>query len=41
MRREFMKPAKSKKALQHLPTFNSESEERDFWEREDSTEYID
>lgn len=36
-----MKPAKSKKALQHLPTFNSESEERDFWEREDSTEYID
>ena len=36
-----MKPTMSKKGLKPLPAFNSESEERDFWGKADSTEYID
>lgn len=36
-----MKAKKSKKALKPLPALLSEDEERDFWGREDSTEYVD
>ncbi len=36
-----MKPMMSKKGLKPLPAFSSEGQERDFWEHEDSTEYID
>lgn len=31
----------SKRALKKVPTFKNEEEERDFWSREDSTEYVD
>lgn len=30
-----------KKALRKIPTFRSESEERDFWETHDSVDYVD
>jgi predicted DNA binding CopG/RHH family protein len=30
-----------KKKLKTIPTFKTEAEERVFWERQDSTEYID
>ena len=30
-----------KKKLKTIPTFNTEAEERVFWERHDSTEYLD
>lgn len=36
-----MKPNRHKPALKPLPVFRSENEERDFWGREDSTEYLD
>ena len=36
-----MKPAKSKKNLKTLPVFRSEETERNFWTREDSTDYVD
>ena len=36
-----MKPIKREKELKPLPPFSSEQDERDFWGREDSTEYID
>ncbi len=36
-----MSPKKNKKRLKSLPTFPSESDERDFWKKEDSTEYFD
>ncbi|MGD0129709.1 MAG: BrnA antitoxin family protein [Terriglobia bacterium] len=36
-----MKPKRHKPVLKPLPVFRSESEERDFWGREDSTEYLD
>ena len=36
-----MKPTKNKSSLKPLPTFSSESAERDFWGREDSTQYLD
>ena len=39
-----MKPMKRKKhpkTLKNLPAFRSEEEERNFWAREDSTDYID
>ena len=29
------------KDLKDIPTFNSEAEEREFWAKQDSTEYID
>lgn len=29
------------KELKEIPTFQSEEEEREFWAREDSTEYLD
>jgi len=29
------------KKLKEIPTFQSEEEEREFWAREDSTEYLD
>ncbi|MGO9270463.1 MAG: BrnA antitoxin family protein [Terriglobia bacterium] len=32
---------KGKKKLKAIPEFKSESEERDFWAHEDSTDYID
>ena len=36
-----MKLKKHKAVRKPLPTFHSEDEERDFWGREDSTEYLD
>ena len=36
-----MKPKRHKTVLKPLPAFRSENEERDFWGREDSTEYLD
>jgi predicted DNA binding CopG/RHH family protein len=36
-----MKPVKSKRNLKPLPTLKSEEDERNFWAREDSTDYID
>jgi predicted DNA binding CopG/RHH family protein len=36
-----MKLKRSKKGLKPVPVFQSESEERDFWNRADSTEYLD
>ena len=36
-----MKPMRNKKGLKPLPVLNSEDAERDFWGREDSTQYID
>lgn len=30
-----------KKKLKPIPKFNSEKEEREFWQRVDSTEYVD
>jgi predicted DNA binding CopG/RHH family protein len=33
--------AKPKSALQKIPTFKSEEDERQFWETADSTQYID
>jgi predicted DNA binding CopG/RHH family protein len=33
--------AKSRRALKKAPVFRSEAEERAFWERTDSTEYVD
>lgn len=30
-----------KKALKKIPKFNSEKEEREFWQTHDSTEYVD
>jgi len=36
-----MKPMRNKKSLMPLPAFSSEDEERDFWAREESTQYID
>lgn len=30
-----------KRALKRIPTFRSEDEEREFWARADSTEYVD
>jgi predicted DNA binding CopG/RHH family protein len=32
---------KSKRPLKKIPTFKNEEEERDFWSREDSTDYVD
>ena len=29
------------KPNKHIPEFSSESEEREFWDRNDSTEYLD
>jgi uncharacterized DUF497 family protein/predicted DNA binding CopG/RHH family protein len=40
-RRVFMKPMMNKKSLKTLPTFRSEEEERNFWGRKDSADYID
>src|SRR5438477_1035645 len=36
-----MKPMMNKKSLKTLPTFKSEEEERNFWARRDSADYID
>lgn len=36
-----MTTTKGTKKLKTIPTFKSESEERDFWAHEDSTDYID
>ena len=36
-----MKPMRNKKGLKPLPAFNSEDQERDFWGREDSAQYVD
>ncbi len=36
-----MAAMKSTKKLKTIPAFKSEGEERDFWEHEDSTDYID
>ena len=36
-----MKPMRNKKSLKTLPTFRSEEEERNFWTRKDSADYID
>jgi predicted DNA binding CopG/RHH family protein len=36
-----MKSMKTKKNLRILPTFSSEEQERNFWAREDSTDYLD
>ena len=36
-----MKPMRSKKGLKPLPAFKSEDEERDFWGRQDSAQYVD
>jgi predicted DNA binding CopG/RHH family protein len=36
-----MKPMVNKKSLKTLPTFRSEEEERNFWARKDSADYID
>jgi predicted DNA binding CopG/RHH family protein len=33
--------AKSKRALKKIPTFNNEDEEREFWAKADSTQYVD
>lgn len=32
---------KPKRPLKTIPAFKSEAEERDFWSREDSSEYVD
>src|SRR5215208_852795 len=32
---------KSRRVLKKIPTFKSENEEREFWARADSTEYVD
>ena len=32
---------KPKRALKRIPTFSSEAEERRFWAKEDSTDYVD
>jgi predicted DNA binding CopG/RHH family protein len=32
---------KSKRALKRIPTFKTEAEERAFWAKADSTEYVD
>ena len=36
-----MKTMKTKKKLKVLPALSSEDQERDFWAREDSTDYFD
>jgi len=36
-----MKTTKTKKNLRFLPTFSSEEQERNFWAREDSVDYLD
>ena len=36
-----MKTTKTKKNQKVLPTFNSEEQERNFWAREDSADYLD
>jgi predicted DNA binding CopG/RHH family protein len=36
-----MKPMRNKRSLKTLPTFESEEEERNFWARKDSADYID
>lgn len=36
-----MKTTKTKKNLKVLPTFSSEEQERNFWAREDSADYLD
>ena len=36
-----MKSMKTKKNLRVPPTFSSEEQERNFWAREDSTDYLD
>ena len=36
-----MKTTKTKKNLKVLPTFSSEEQERNFWARQDSTDYLD
>ncbi|MEW6323601.1 MAG: BrnA antitoxin family protein [Acidobacteriota bacterium] len=33
--------AKSKRSAKPIPTFNSEADERRFWETHDTTEYVD
>lgn len=33
--------SKSKRALKKIPTFRTETEERAFWAKADSTEYVD
>lgn len=33
--------SKSKRALKKIPTFRAETEERAFWAKADSTEYVD
>ena len=33
--------SKSKRALRKIPTFRTEAEERAFWAKADSTEYVD
>jgi predicted DNA binding CopG/RHH family protein len=33
--------SKSKRALKKIPTFKTEAEERAFWAKADSTEYVD
>jgi predicted DNA binding CopG/RHH family protein len=33
--------AKPKRTLKKMPTFESENAEREFWDRADSTEYVD
>lgn len=33
--------SKSKRALKKIPTFRSDAEERTFWAKADSTEYVD
>ena len=36
-----MKSMKTKKNLKVLPTLSSEEQQRNFWERQDSTDYLD
>jgi len=36
-----MKSMKTKKNLKVLPTLSSEEQERNFWARQDSTDYLD
>ena len=36
-----MKATKTKKNLKVLPTFSSEEQERNFWARKDSADYLD
>lgn len=33
--------SKPKRALKKIPTFKTEDEEREFWAKADSTEYVD